>query len=204
MVDQLVLLETYRSFALFINNLMVDLKNYGNENPLFQDKFKFVLHRIPHVSFMCFDANFPGISQTSPIQVFTPVNPWWAGGKHVTWEDFTIQFRVDEDLVNYQELWYWIHGLTSPVTPDEFKAFITGASEIKQKYSQIYSDGTLLTLTNVMNVNIAVNFADLMPISLSGIEFSLSDTQGVVINARAAFRYTYYVIETNAVHNDNL
>jgi hypothetical protein len=162
----------------------------ANVNPLYADKFKFIINEARNVEFFCFRVNLPGISQ-NPISIPTPVNPHYVGGKKLYYEDLELSFRVNEDLANYKEIFNWMVGITGPQSTDQFKNFNTNRQSvtIANKY-EIWSDGTLFSLTNSSNPNIIINFKNLQPISLSGLQMDSTDFQTVV--ASVGFRYDWY------------
>jgi hypothetical protein len=157
-------------------------------NPLYADKFKFVLLDAKNVEFFCFRANLPGISMnTFPVQ--TPVNPHFVGGKKLFFEDLQLSFRVSEDLANYKEIFNWMVGITGPQSTEQFKDFNDNKNSLKSGY-RIYADATLFSLTNAANPNIIINFRDIFPYSLSGLEMDTTDKQ--TISASVGFKYNYY------------
>lgn len=170
------------------------LRTPYNTNELRENKFKFTLTRLPTVSFFCQTANIPGVSQTV-LTSATPYNNINHGGNKLDFEKFNITFQVDEDLKNYNELLKWIRGITAPTSADEYKNLhkeynLSG----KEDYQNIYSDGTLISLTNVENYNVNVKYRDMFPIALSGIDFTYLN-QDNVVKASATFVYLYYDIE---------
>ena len=167
--------------------------NPQNVNNLRGDKFKLVFQEIPHVSFFTGGLNLPGLSQNAQ-QIENPINRFYLGSNKVTFETFNISFRVDEDLKNYREIFNWMKGITAPTDTDEFKKFIEGKNKLQNKMTyNVYSDATLVSLTNSHNKNINIFFRDMMPISLSGLDFSNENNQ--IINATASFNYLSYDFE---------
>jgi hypothetical protein len=161
----------------------------ANVNPLYSDKFKFIINEARNVEFFCFRANIPGLSLT-PLQIDTPVNPHYVGGKKLYYQDLELSFRVNEDLANYKEIFNWMIGITGPQSTDQFKNFNAKRQNVSSTKYNVWSDGTLFSLTNSSNPNIIINFKNLMPISLSGLEMDTTNYQTVV--ASVGFKFDWY------------
>ena len=91
-----------------------------NKNFLGQTGFRLVLDRIPTVSYFSQSASIPPVSigtsnQTNP---FTDIP---LAGEKITYSPFNLTFRVDEDMINYLEIYNWLVGLGSPENFDQYK-----------------------------------------------------------------------------------
>ena len=162
-----------------------------NKNFLSPLGFRFFIKKLPNVNFFTQRANIPGISIASqPIQPnpFTKI-PY--AGDHIEYNEFSVTFRVDEDLTNYMELHNWIKGLGFPENYDEYKELA-----LKQPGSGegLKSDATLIITTNGKTPNFECVFEDAFPISLTDLVFETTDTSVNYIVASASFRYTLYKI----------
>ncbi len=167
---------------------MTKPKNPDNINLMYQDKFKFVLQDVKHVEFFCYRVNVPGMSM-SYQSIPTPTNQMFVGGKKLHYEDLTLSFRVNEDLTNYKEIFNWLVGIVGPQDTEQFKTFNDGKLLAAPKYN-IFRDATLFSLTNSSNPNIQINFKDLFPFSLSGLDMDNASTD--TVTATVGFRYDYY------------
>jgi len=168
--------------------------NPENVNNLHKDKFRLVFLELPSVQFFSSSMNLPGISQNA-VEIPNAVNRLYVGSTKLTFEAFQLSFRVDEDLKNYNEVFHWLAGITSPSDPEkEFVPYNLAKNRLQNKnvYS-VFSDATLISLTNSSNKNVNIFFREMMPISLTGLDFD--NTDNGVLNATAAFNYTNYEIE---------
>ena len=153
-----------------------------NLNPLLPTYFQFSMKRCPHVTFFCQGANLPSIS-ASPLEQPTR----FVGIPHAPgipeFDDLTINFIVDEEMNNWLELYEWIR---STVHTDDFKEY--------EASPEHYTDATLTILNSAMNPKIRVQFNNILPTSLSGLEFDSTTTVPEALIATATFRYTNYEI----------
>ena len=116
-------------------------------------------------------------------------------GDKINFEDLTLKFIVDEDLVNYTEIYNWIKGLGYP---EDLEQIYDLQRENKNRYSRlnsqmnIYSDGTLQILTSNQRANVQVKFYDLFPYDLTTLIFDATVTDGDPLSAQAKFKYTFF------------
>ena len=160
------------------------LKNRNYLSPL---GFKLELELFDGVDIFCQQTNIPEI--TMPVtQVPTryrsvPIVP----GGGVTFGDFSVQFIIDEDLVNYNSIQKWIRrngndGGDSTIVPGEPE----------------YSNGRLLITTSNYQVKKAIVFKGLFPISITSVPFDATVTDQEYFTANVVFKYHNYMItDTN-------
>ena len=153
-----------------------------NLNPLLPTYFQFSMKRCPHVTFFCQSANLPSISVSVINQPTRFVNIPHAPGVP-EFDDLTINFIVDEELTNWMELYEWIR---STVHTDDHREY--------EKAPEHYTDATLTILNSAMNPKIRVEFYNLLPVNLSGLEFDSTTTSPDALIGTATFRYTNYEI----------
>ena len=129
----------------------------------------------------------------------TPNNAFFVSGKKLEFGKFEITFLVDEDLENYLEVYKWLLGTTSAIEFQNYNDLInderyTPSMSSKIGEHKIYSDATLVTLTNVFNVNLAYTFVNVFPTAVSGPIFNFEEEEAPVL-CRAEFQYDYFKIE---------
>jgi len=96
-------------------------------------------------------------------------------GDHVAYDQLSIKFLVDEDMVNYQEMLNWI---------------VENSKSAGGK--PIMHDLILSVLTGKNNSNKMVRFHNAFPISLSGFEFSTQIADIEYITCEVGFRYSHF------------
>lgn len=151
--------------------------NPENRNFLTENKFLFTLTTLPEVSLFVVQANLPDVSLGS-TELGNPVNYMNIPTDKMRFGDLSITFRVDEDLVNYREIFKWIRAIGTPSDFAPLTDFMRERETIPRLKSSfdVFSDGTLITLKNTSVANIKIRFHRLFPISLSPINFDLSST----------------------------
>jgi len=147
------------------------------QNYLSPAEFRFIIKRLPYVEFFTQEINVPGISM-STVETPSPFRTnFWQGDK-LDYEQFTINFKVDENMNNYNELFNWMIGLTYP---DKFEQF----ANLDNSEDGLYSDATLMIMTNGKNPNIQVIFKDIFPVQLGNIamDTTAGDIDYVTVDA---------------------
>lgn len=159
-----------------------------NVNYLAQTKFTFVLNRAPNVMFFCQKATVPSLSLTVAKQA-TPFQPVIRPGHKIEYDTYPVTFKVDEDLKNYMEIFNWMNDLGFP---EDF----SGYQDITKSGQALVSDSTLLIETGKNNPNIRVNFRDMFPVSLSELDFAITDDDIVYQDVTVTFAYQRFTINT--------
>jgi hypothetical protein len=163
-----------------------------NNNLHYTNKWRLALLRSPTVQYNCTNVEFPSISLT-PIALATPVGKHFVGGKVVDFGQFTFTFTMDEDFENYMNIFNWMTGIAGSVDMIKYKELTT---DIKKNIfgtdgHNIYSDGTLFSLTNASNINREFNIINMFPVSLGSPQFSRSE--GNIVNTcTATFQCDYF------------
>ena len=165
-----------------------------NRNYLANVGFNFTLARFPKVGFFSTTANLPGLT-LGTVNAPNYLKELPLAGDRLVFEDFSLQFIVDEKMENYLAVHNWMRGLGFPNSIQDFKDLVTDDDGVQDMDRQ-YSDGTLLVLNNQFNNIAKVKFNGLFPYSLSGLQFDATDTDYTSITATVTFKYTIYNIET--------
>jgi|SaaInlV_100m_DNA_2_1039680.scaffolds.fasta_scaffold01051_4 hypothetical protein len=153
-----------------------------NLNPLYPTYFQFSLEKTPKLTYFCQSVNLPGMSLNMIPQSTRFVNiPQSAGSPE--FDDLTVNFLVDENLTNWLEIWNWMR--TASNTKDH-----TEYIDAKDHYS----DASLVVLNSAMNAKIRVEFENIIPTSISALEFDSTVSNPDAMVATATFQYTTYEI----------
>jgi len=154
--------------------------------------FKFVLNKLPHVTYFCTSAEIPDISMGQIDTVENTFIKLPVPGDKLQFGLLNIRFRVDEDLKNFQEIYDWLIGLGYP---DNFEQRANISRGI-QNIGEVYSDGSLVVTTASYKPNVEIKFVDMYPVSLSAVPFNIEATDIDYVQADVNFAYRKYELTT--------
>lgn len=167
-----------------------------NRNFLSPIGFKLSLSTKEKVDFLSSSANVPSISLGTALQG-TAFRILDVPGDELIYEDFTINFLVDEDLKNYMIIHNWLTGLGLPQNFTQFKNLTTDEEGLEDEKLQ-FCDGTLHILNSNYRDIAMVKFVDLFPVSLTSLEFNAGDDDINYFTAEVSFKYTVYnIVDAN-------
>lgn len=154
--------------------------------------FKFQIKKTPHLNYFVQSVNLPTVS-IGTVEVGTPFTKIPFPGDKLTFGQLDVTFKVDEDMENYTEIFNWLIAMGHP---DNFSDGASIYTAPAMSGNGVYSDLSLVILTNGMRGNKMINFSDAFPINLSDIAFdsTLSDVE--YVTATATFAYRRFTIDT--------
>jgi len=153
--------------------------------------FRFFLKRSPNVNFFLTEAGVPSLSVNN-ITIPSPFQNLNAPGSgKISFSDFDITFKVDEEMRNYQEIYDWI---VSDVAPERFSQYLPARNAAAGSGLGVYSDGTLTVLNSAYRPIIEYQFQRMYPSQLSELRFSTAETDVEYITARASFKFEIMTI----------
>jgi hypothetical protein len=175
-------------------------KQIANRNYMSPLGFKLIITKTPKVDFLCQSANIPQISMGTAVQP-TYLKDIPVPGDKVLYDDLTVRFLVDEKMENYLAIYKWITGLGYPeslgqfdqLRKDDIRTNASASDEADPRYFE-FSDATLQVLGSNYKPSIHVNFKDAFPISLSTLDFDVSQRDYSFFTASVTFKYTIYDI----------
>jgi hypothetical protein len=167
-----------------------------NRNFLTQTGFEFVIKNFPNVQYFVQSVNLPGYNIISLDQgtLFATMR---LQGTKLHYNDLEVEFVVDEDLRNWEELHNWAVGITFPQRFEEYAAMKKIVDPDRLHYG-INSDLVLIIQTSNKNANIEILFQEAFPVQVSDIKFSSNNNDIQYLTATATFRYIFYTI--NPLH----
>jgi hypothetical protein len=156
-----------------------------NLNNLTATRASFVLPKLQeNLTFTLTEFNVPGVNTGSP-RFPTPFTDMPIRGDTLVFEEFTATFIVTEGMENWLEVYNWLVGITAPTNPREFR---TKKTE--------YVDGHLNIYSSHNNNILTVNYINMFPTALTGIQFNTTDNESRIITAQVSFMYESYNIVT--------
>lgn len=165
-------------FDMSVSQTKPETNNY-----LANNRFQFFLQRCPNITHFCQRVSVPSISfgiadQANPtgIDIRRP-------GTRYAFEDINVGFIVDENMKNWLEIYNWMTDL----------GVFTGCNETLPEDNKVSEAYMLITNSAYVPI-IRVQYHNIFPVYLTGIDFdgALMDTDPVMANA--TFAYTHYEI----------
>jgi hypothetical protein len=166
------------------------MANIENKNFLSPIGFQLSVQKLPHVNYFCTSASIPDINLGQADLENTFIRLPIPGDK-LTFGQLNLSFRVDEDLKNFSEIYNWMQSIGFP---DNFaqRAPAQRANEKNTTATTVYSDASLIILTNQYKPNIEVKFLDMYPVSLGSLDFNVESTDVAYLSGEVTFAYRKY------------
>ena len=98
----------------------------------------------------------------------------------ITFGSFEVSYLIDEDLLNYKEIYDWMKANVETLHQQE----VIGNNHVR--------DLTLTIMNSANNVTKQINFIDAYPIALSSLPFDITTTDVEYLTAVVTFQYSYY------------
>lgn len=154
-------------------------------NYLANNRFQFFLKRCPNLTYFCQRANIPSISFGTSLQSTPTIGPLKRPGTSYLLEDISLGFLIDENMKNWLEIFNWMKSIG---------IYNTSTEPLKEKDKT--SDAFMIITNSAYIPIVGINFYNVFPTQLSGIDFdsSLTDTDPIIANV--ILSYTHYEIST--------
>ena len=175
-------LPGYTQGAQNANPLSPINRHPTSTNYLYQTFYKFQMRRLPKVNYFMQKVSLPDFASGGPIEQPTRFVSVKHPSRNVSFDNLSIEFLVDENLENWRELYDWMRTI---YLVDDYRKF-------ESETSTHFTEGSILLLNSAMNVNKEIRFHNLLPISLSGIDFDSTDTDLSPRIATATFAFDFY------------
>lgn len=127
-----------------------------------------------------------------PVETPTPFVALPEPGDHITYEELSIDFKVDENLQNWIELYIWLRRMGFSESYEEYAAL----AEVPLSQNEgVKSDVSLILLDAKKRPLIEFTYRDAFPIQLSGFEVQTTNNDAEYVTATARFRYSVVNIQ---------
>jgi hypothetical protein len=117
----------------------------------------------------------PDVSASGAPLAFRQVDVGRASDK-INFGSFEISYLIDEDLLNYKEIFDWMKLNVESVH--------TATNHVR--------DLTLTVMNSANNVTKQIKFVDAYPTSISSLPFDITTTEVEYLTAVVMFEYSYY------------
>lgn len=154
--------------------------------------FTMKVKNIPNVSYFIQSVTIPQISLNT-VDVPTPFQRLPFPGTKLDFGELNVSFKVDENLVNYKEIYNWMIAVGFPDDFEQYKVI-----DNKPKYSGegVQSDISLFVLSSAMNPTHEFLFYDCFPISLSDLTFDSTSSDVGYLTATVSFANRRFEVKT--------
>ena len=166
----------------------------SNINPLSSNGFILSITKLPDVTFFCQEANLPAMNLQS-IDVMTPLSTVPFASDNLAFEDLVVEFLIDEDMKNYTSIYNWMVGLGFPRQNEQYANFIDQQTVGFSRSTKESSDAVLQILGSNLNPVKVIRFFDIIPVSLSSLNFQSTTTDVNYLTGSATFRINRYEFE---------
>lgn len=169
---------------------MPDQSTYGilqrqpvNKNYALSTHYQFQCRKIPNVTYFCQGANLSGLHLGIAEQP-TIFNNIPRPASKLKPEELVVNFVVDEDLKNWIEIYNWMQSASNQTDFDKYE----------EPDKHLNSESILFIIDSHQNPRFRINFANIFPIALSGLDFQTGTTEATPMYSRVTFAYTHHTI----------
>ena len=175
---------------------MSDCLYPANLNPLSPNGFNFSITKLPDVSFFCQRVLIPGMTLGTVDQLNPFVNRA-IPGEIMTFSELTVQFLVDEKMLNYKAIFNWMVALGFPEDNNQYSNYMNSQnSTVYSELARNYSDATIGVLDSQNTVTNAFKFYDIFPVSMDPVQFESTAMDVNYVIGSATFKYSYFTIDS--------
>lgn len=178
-----------------------DIKNRNFQSPL---NFEFRVDRLTDFNFFVQKINIPALS-IGTANMGTPLVNISMLGDHMGFGELSVEFKLDEGMRNWYEIFSWMQGIAFPEGQNQYGALVKGTTKnldgkvrtniTPRSVGDMYGQGVLSINSSANNGLVAITFVDLHPVSLSEAVFDTTNTEVAYISCTASFKYDYYTVE---------
>ena len=180
---------------------ITDLKSRNFQSPL---TFDFRIDRLIDFNFFVQKISVPALSIQAANSNTPFVNIPYPGD-HMSFGELAVEFKVDEGMRNWFEIFSWMQGIAFPENQAQYGALKRGKlknldgetrSAITPRFNgDIYGQGVLMINSSANNPGVVIKFVDLHPTNLSEAVFDTTDSEVTYVTCTASFRYDYFTVE---------
>lgn len=152
-------------------------------NNLQSNGFTMTIDRLPQTMFRVTVCDIPSINIPAP-EAGSPGSTQYFPGSATEFDTLSIEFLVDENLENYQEIFNWI-------TQQRYMSKYNPRTDKEEK---LVSDGAVIMLSNNSVPNKVFSFKNLFPIAIGPLHFDTTVSEPTSVTCTVEFRFSYFEI----------
>lgn len=149
--------------------------------------FDLSIDLLPNVEFFTQAITIPDISGTPP-GLGSPLRQMYNLPDTLLYGDMTIDFVVDENMQNYIEVLNWLEAIGAPKSSDQYKNW-------KETVGKFTADISIIVQNSKKNPNLKFTFYDAFPVSISGLELTVTSGEVGPVTCSVGIRYESFEIE---------
>jgi hypothetical protein len=161
-----------------------------NKSFLSNNKYEFVIDRLPHVTFFIQSVVIPDVSLVG-TQVPSPYVSVPIPGNILNYGELQVNYIMDEDMKAWREIYDWMYNLGNP----ESRNKIGDLTQTLGRRNSVTSDASLLVKSNANNPRVKFTFKDIFPTTLGGLTLSSNEGQEF-ITSTISFLYSHYTVDS--------
>lgn len=161
-----------------------------NKSFLSNNKYEFVIDRLPHVTFFIQSIVIPDVSLNG-TQVPSPYVSVPIPGNILNYGELQVTYIMDEDMKAWREIYDWMYNLGNPESQNK----IGDLTQTPGRRNSVTSDASLLVKSNANNPRIKFTFKDMFPTNLGGVTLSSAEGQEF-LTSTISFLYSHYNVES--------
>lgn len=170
------------------------LSTQQTNNDLLDNKFSFMVKKLPGTSYRCTQANIPAQNLAVAYQQ-TSVNDLPLPGQKIEFGDFNMVFIVDQNLDNFSEIADWMRMLGTPLTGKSYNELAIQQLVPRKGAAGLFSDGVLTINDAQNNPNVEVTYQDMFPYHLSEIILTNDTDTPLVMTASVSFKFQWFDVK---------
>ncbi|AKF13322.1 head-proximal tip of tail tube completion + sheath stabilizer protein [Sinorhizobium phage phiN3] len=156
-----------------------------SDNLLQTIDFSFSIKRLAQTNYFVQRVSLPGIEIGEIEQPNRYGGTIFHHGTKLRHDEFSITFKIDENMENWLEIYSWIVGLAAPISAAQH-------AELKGSTHGLYSDATLVLMSSAKNPLHQFTFTNMFPKSISSIELDVTQTAMTYATATATFQFDHF------------
>lgn len=143
--------------------------------------FSVNVKRLPNVEFFTQRVSIPGVS-AGQVETQNPLGTLYNTGDKLVYTELDLNFIVDEDMKNYEEVLKWMESTTSNYELAQF-------AKLQKSDEGIVSDVSIEINNSSKQPNCRFQFHNCFPTSLSAITLDVTQSDVVYPEASITLRY---------------
>jgi hypothetical protein len=178
-----------------------EVVNRNFQSPL---NFEFRVDRLTDFNYFVQKINLPDLSITPASNGGTnPLVKIPIPGDSIDFGELSIDFKVDEGMNNWYEIYAWMRGISFPEDNQQYRDWLAGRTtnlngvplSSTLNMNSVHGTGTFLINTSQNNPCLKITFVDMHPVSLGEIVFDTRETDVLYVTASVSFKYSYFLVE---------